>query len=104
LPNGVDYAFTGNQLSAMAISRNFLECQLQDLILIRSELLAHYKRSLKLRQDIEAAYYTVQNARFYERKDSQLAKILKGEVKDDNGTGGVKDSKGKGPANPGLVI
>jgi hypothetical protein len=87
LPNGVDFAFTGRQINSMSVSRQLLECQMEDLTLVRNELLAHLRRSLKLRQDLEASYISVQNARFYERKASQLARILDEEDQDSRGEG-----------------
>ena len=78
MPEGVDLTWTGRDLNTIAISRHFLEAHLNNLIQAKADLVAHYRRSLQIRQDAERAFYAVRRFRDVEKDRSQLIAIFNG--------------------------
>jgi hypothetical protein len=79
MPKGVDLSWTGRNLNTVTISRHFLEAQLNNLLQAKADLIAHYRRSLRISLDTERALQAVRRFRDIEQDRSYLIDIINGQ-------------------------
>ena len=87
ISKGVDLSWTGRNLNTITVSRHFLEAQLNNLMQAKSDLIAHYQRSLRIRLDMERAFHAASRFRGIQKDHSQLVDMFHSQASPREGEG-----------------
>jgi hypothetical protein len=77
MPRGIDLSWSGRNLNTASISHQILETQRDNMVIAREDGIAHFRRSIHIRLDIDRALQSVQGTRRAQRSHVQMENILR---------------------------